>query len=138
MPKTVIVVEDDPFLKDFYKFVFSKIDCELLITEDGDLFFQKLNEVDVGLVIMDISLRNTYLEGEKVDGVDLSKLLKSDPLKSSIPVIIVSAYSSDKVNQNLFEESLADDYFTKPIKDLNYFLNRVKGFLEQTCPKIEY
>lgn len=137
MSKKLIILEDDPFLKEFYKFVFRKTDFVPVITEDGDEFAMMLKENDIALILMDINLRNTYLEGEKIDGVQLSRYVKKNADTSHIPVILVSAYNLEKANGDLFKESLADDYFTKPIGDINFFLNKLGSLADQSCLKVE-
>ncbi len=47
----------------------------------------------ISLIIMDINLKNTYLNNEKVDGVILSRIVKENPVYSKVPVLLVTAYS---------------------------------------------
>ena len=136
MGEHIVILEDDPFLKEFYDFIFRKLDWKLTLLEDGDRFVDILHNEVVNLVVMDINLKNTFLKGERVDGVFLSKFIKKDEKFSKIPVLIVSAYSLDKSNRKLFDDSLADDYFTKPITDVNLFLNQIKKMLDKACQKI--
>ncbi len=137
MNEHIVIIEDDPFLKEFYEFIFKKVEWRLTLLEDGDKFLDLLNHGRIDLVIMDINLKNTCVQGEKVDGVYLSKYIKSNEKYSKIPVLIVSAYALDKSNRKLFVDSQADDYFTKPIIDINVFLSKIKKLLEESCQKIE-
>ncbi|GAB4144550.1 MAG: hypothetical protein Fur0015_12370 [Ignavibacteriales bacterium] len=135
MEKHIVVLEDDQFLKEFYNLVFRKLAAKVTILEDGDKFYDILQNENVSLVLMDINLRNTYFMSRKVDGIFLSKLVKNDSKFSMIPVVLVTAYSLNKTNQNMFSESKADDYFVKPITDINLFLNKIKSLMEKSWIK---
>ncbi len=138
MEEHLLIIEDDPFLKEFYQFVLKRMNYKITILEDGDKFFETLALEDISLILMDINLKNTTYNGERVDGVFLSRKVKKDKRYSHIPILIVSAYSLDKSNRKLFVDSLADDYFTKPITDINYFLSRINNIIQKSCQKIEY
>ena len=127
--KNIIVMEDDNFLKEFYSFVFSKIGYSADLLEDGDLFFQKLHEKKYDLIIMDLSLKNTYYNGEKVDGVVLSQLVKKNKSLKNTPIILVTAHAVDFQSKHLFEDSLADDYIIKPISDVKLFISKIDSMM---------
>ncbi|PKL89292.1 MAG: hypothetical protein CVV23_06010 [Ignavibacteriae bacterium HGW-Ignavibacteriae-2] len=130
MDPHILIIEDDPFLKEFYEFVFRKMKWKLTLIEDGDRFIKFLDEEEIALIIMDINLKNTSVKGEKVDGVFLSRYVKQNEKYAKIPILIVSAYSLDKSSSKIFVDSMADDYFTKPITDINEFLSQIKKFVE--------
>jgi len=130
MKKKLIVMEDDAFLREFYSFVFNKVGYSADLLEDGDLFFEKLNSEKYDLIIMDLSLKNTYFEKKKVNGIALSKMVKSDKDLKNIPIVIVTAHSIDFQSKYLFEESLADDYIIKPISDVKLFLDKIDSMME--------
>lgn len=128
--KKIIVVEDDPFSKEFYKYLIKREGYDPVVLEDGDLLFKILSEDIVSLVIMDINLKNTYFNDKKVDGVFLSKRIKENPVYSKIPVLLVTAYSLSTDGPKFFEDSLAEDYITKPIMDYNILLNKIKEMIK--------
>lgn len=130
MKKNIIVMEDDAFLKEFYSFVFNKVGHSADLLEDGDIFFQKLNSHKYDLIIMDLSLKNTFLNGEKVDGIALSQLIKKNEKLKNIPIVLVTAHAVDFQSKHLFEESLADDYIIKPISDVKVFINKIDSMME--------
>lgn len=123
--KNIVIVEDDPFTQEFYKYLFSKAKKSIIIIEDGDQLLERLASDNIGLVIMDINLKNTYLNGQKADGVLLSRTIKQNENFSKIPILLVTAYQKNAGPNNYFEESLADDYIVKPIIDYNDLLNKV-------------
>jgi len=130
MKKSIIVMEDDVFLKEFYSFIFNKIGYSADLLEDGDIFFEKLNSQKYDLIIMDLSLKNTYFNGEKVDGIVLSQLVKKDVYLKEIPIVLVTAHAVDFQSKHLFDESLADDYIIKPISDVKLFINKIDSMME--------
>ncbi len=125
MSKKIIIVEDDPFSQDFYKFIFTKAGYEPVIIEEGDRLLEMLKNEDIKLVIMDINLKNTYLKGEKTDGMKLSRVIKQDKQIAKIPILLITAYTASNIGKNFFEESLAEDFITKPILDFNLLINKV-------------
>jgi CheY-like chemotaxis protein len=125
MTKNILIVEDDPFSQDFYRFIFKKAGYNATILEDGDEILRRLKVENINLLIMDINLKNTYLKGEKIDGMQLSRIIKQDTATSKIPILLVTAYSKSVTQGKLIDESLAEDYITKPIVDFNMLLNKV-------------
>lgn len=130
MSKKIIIVEDDPFSQDFYKFIFTKAGYEPAIIEEGDRLLETLKNEDIKLVIMDINLKNTYLKGEKTDGMKLSRVIKQDKQIAKIPILLITAYTASNIGKNFFEESLAEDFITKPILDFNLLINKVTKLIQ--------
>jgi two-component system, cell cycle response regulator DivK len=129
MSKKIVIVEDDPFSQDFYKFIFTKAGYEPAIIEDGDLLLATLYNGGISLVIMDINLKNTYLKGEKSDGMKLSRIIKQDKQIAKTPILLITAYTASNIGKNFFEESLAEDFVTKPILDFNLLINKVNKLI---------
>ncbi len=125
MKTKIAIMEDDPFTKHLYSMLMKKAGYEAYILEDANLLLQKLEEENIVLIIMDINLRNTYLNDEKIDGIRLTKHIKSQERFSSIPVILVSAFSFMADKNSILEESKAHQYITKPITDFNAFINTI-------------
>ncbi len=126
MSEKIAIIEDDPFTQSFYSHLMRKAGYEAFIMEDADLLLKKLHEENIALIIMDINLKNTYLDQNKIDGIQLSKHIKSQDQFSSIPVILVSAFSNSIKRNEVLAESLAHDYITKPITDFKAFLEIIK------------
>lgn len=121
----VLIIEDDLFLQDFYRIFFRKIGSDILILEDGEKILKEIESDKISLVVMDINLRNTYLNSEKMDGVKLSKYIKTNYAKLNIPVLLITAYPVSSVADNMLAESMADDYLIKPITDLNLLVQKI-------------
>jgi CheY-like chemotaxis protein len=102
-----------------------KAGYQAFIMEDANLLLKKLDEEKIRLIIMDINLRNTYLNSKKVDGIQLSRYIKKQQKYSSIPIILVSAFTLGVNKNNILEESLAHHYITKPITDFKAFIKTI-------------
>ena len=124
-----MVVEDDPFSKDFYHYILAKAGYNPILVEDGDEFVRRIKDGGISLIIMDINLKNTYLEGEKTNGVTLSQIIKNDPMLSTVPILLVTAYSQSAEGNKYFHESLADDYISKPIIDYKALVSKINNLV---------
>jgi CheY-like chemotaxis protein len=129
MTKTVLIVEDDLLLHKFYKYIFERAGICPIITEDADNVLHQLNNEQIHLIIMDINLKNTYLDGQKIDGIRLSRQIKLNPEFSKIPVLLVTAYSLSSRENSILDESLAEGIIVKPIVDYNLFLNTINNLI---------
>ncbi len=130
---TLLVVEDDPFTRQFYDFLFTKFGFNIIQTEDGDEVFNILNNQKIDLIIMDINLKNTFVNQEKVDGVIITRKIKEDDKFKDIPVMLVTAYKNKGGESNYLDISKADDYIIKPIVDYNDLLNKVNNLLDRNA-----
>lgn len=124
--KNLLIIEDDPITITLYKYILKKAGFNLFILEDGNEIMQLLSISEIDLIIMDISLKNTYLDNQKIDGIKFSKYIKCNPKYNKIPIIIVTAYSGKIKEENFIKDNMADKIITKPIVDFNMFINIIK------------
>ncbi|MBI5730146.1 MAG: response regulator [Ignavibacteriales bacterium] len=125
MLRKVIVVEDDPFSQDYYKIFFKKLCNEVFILENVDSIINEIEKGDVDLIIMDINIKNTYWNSERLDGMKLSNIIKKRFNNLKIPVLLISAYPISAFGDNVLADSMADDYFIKPIYDYNKLIDKI-------------
>jgi CheY-like chemotaxis protein len=129
MTKSVLIVEDDLLLHKFYKYIFERAGICPIITEDADDVINQLKNEKIHLIIMDINLKNTYLDGQKIDGIRLSRHIKRTAEFSKVPVLLVTAYSLSSRENSILDESLAEGIIVKPIVDYNAFLNTINKLI---------
>ena len=123
----VVVVEDDAMnALLFRKLLEKRCGCRVTVTESPDELLGLVRAGDVGLVLMDVSLANSHYQGRAVNGVDLCRVLKSDPATCRVPVVLATAHAMRGDAEALLAESGADDYIPKPILDHGAFVARIR------------
>ncbi len=130
----ILVVEDDMNNAMVFQTLLKRLgNHETEITEDVDEIFRKCRSGAVDLVIMDVSLTNSTHEGRKVNGLEITKLLKNDEACRNIPVVLATAHAMHGDKERFLKESGANGYLEKPIMDPNVFIGKVDAMLtEQT------
>ena len=126
----VLIVEDDPInLKVFSKILIKRGGLEVKSTEDVNEILSLAKSGVVDVILMDISLANSYYQGEPVDGVKITQLLKSNHDTKEIPVILVTAHAMQGDRENLLAESGANAYISKPVVDHDSFVSTIKDVI---------
>lgn len=93
MAQRILLVEDDAMNKKAIKLIFErKGNFEVILSEDPHEIFSFVRERRVDLLLLDISLSNSFLDGEEIDGLRISRILKSDSQTSWIPIILSTAH----------------------------------------------
>jgi CheY-like chemotaxis protein len=83
----------------------------------------------VDLVIMDVSLSNSRLEGKSVDGLEITRRLKADPATRQIPVLLATAHAMKGSKEKFLKESGADGYISKPIVSADELLQQIETLI---------
>jgi two-component system, cell cycle response regulator DivK len=123
---TVLIVEDDPInYRVFSKILTKRGGLEVKGTEDVEevLKFAVSGEVDI--ILMDVSLANSVYEGQPVDGIKITQMLKSNPETAELPVILVTAHAMQGDRENFLKQSGADGYISKPVVDHQQFIDQI-------------
>lgn len=129
MPK-ILVIEDDPFNVELFELTLQRLgNFETIATDKGDEIISILNTEKVDLIILDVSLDNTYINNQKYNGVELAKFIKSISDWSKIPIIIVTAYAGDDDISRILKESRAEECIKKPITNYNEFIKLIRGYI---------
>ncbi len=128
----VLVVEDDPINAQLFRSILERrAGLRVTVTEDVPELFRLARSGEVQLVLMDVSLANSRLEGRPVNGVELTRLLKRDPVTAHIPVLLATAHAMRGDAEVLLAESQADAYAAKPIVDQAAFVARIRQLLDR-------
>ena len=103
----VYIVEDDADIREMEAYALSSAGLSVESFAESTTFFAAVKEQLPDLVLLDIMLPGT-------DGLGVLKRLRADAATRAIPIIMVTAKTSeaDKVKGL---DSGADDYLTKPI-----------------------
>jgi len=83
MSKSILLVEDDPFLIDIYTTKLKESGFGVEVASDGESALRKVKEKEPDLVILDIVL-------PQLDGWEILRQIKSDPKLKNIKIIILS------------------------------------------------
>ena len=127
MPDLVLVVEDDPANAVLVEAILTAVGgFDVVCSDDGDEVIRVVHERPVKAVLMDVSLGNTRVADEKVDGVELTRRLRDLPEGINLPVIILTAHAMKGDRERLLFESSANDYVAKPIIDQQGLVSLVK------------
>ncbi len=116
MPKILIVEDNDLNLKLFYDII-RTLEHNLITCKNGKEVITLVNIEKPELILMDIKL-------QEVSGIDLIKILKSQPCTKHIPIIAITAFAM-KNDRIRIMQSGCDFYIAKPIS-LDSFLNTIK------------
>jgi signal transduction histidine kinase/CheY-like chemotaxis protein len=100
----VLVVDDDPAIKDLVNGFLSKDGYSVVATSRGEDALRLAREIGPNAVILDVLM-------PRLDGWAVLGELKSDPTTADIPVIMLTILQ----DQNLGYALGASDYLTKPI-----------------------
>lgn len=130
MPQQILIVEDDAINVKFMKVVLTrKGGFEVAVSEDVDEILRLAGSGSVDAIIMDISLSRSSYQGEKVDGIFITRLLKSRPETSRVPVILATAHAMFGDRERFLAETGAEHYISKPIHDPDLFLSEIRRVL---------
>jgi two-component system alkaline phosphatase synthesis response regulator PhoP len=121
---TVYCVEDDNGIRELISCALKTGGYSVKAFPEAAPFYAELEKNPPSLILLDIMLPNE-------DGLSVLTRLKSDACYKDIPVIMLTAKSSeiDKVSGL---ESGADDYITKPFGVME-MLSRIKAVLRRTA-----
>ncbi|MEM6596633.1 MAG: response regulator [Cyanobacteria bacterium P01_C01_bin.69] len=119
----ILLVEDDYLLGRSTARLLEKAgQHRVRLTHKAADVFKHCQSGAVDLVIMDVNLPGTFWQEEEVTGVDLSRMLKLQPRTARVPVVLLSANTTDSEQGRLMGEALADAIYSKPITDADEFL----------------
>lgn len=123
MEKTVYIVEDDIAIRELE--AYALINNDFVVKEFGDSneLFNALQERLPSMIILDVMLPCE-------DGLSILKKIRNIPLYKNIPVIMVTAKTSELDAVKGLDLG-ADDYITKPFGVME-FVSRVKAVLRRT------
>jgi len=124
----ILVVDDDPDIRDILKLTLSEESYEVIEAEDGEEAIKAIHSKSPDLVLLDYRI-------PKVDGREVCRQIKNDILLSHLPIIMVTG--SGDVNDKVGGiDSGADDYIVKPFEPKE-LLARIRMIIRRTKRDLE-
>lgn len=120
-PKTILVVDDDETMRLALKRLFEAEGFRVLVAADGTQLSQVFDEHPLELIVLDIGL-------PWINGFELCKLLKENEELKKIPLVFISAKTSEFDIKRGFDVG-ADDYIKKPF-NVDEIKNTVRTLLK--------
>jgi len=123
--KTILLVEDDPFITDIYSSQFKAAGYKVDTAGDGQVALDKIRNTRPDLVVLDIDL-------PKIDGSEILKLLRSDESTKHLKVVVLSNYNEEYIGQK-YNINTADfgvsRYFLKVETSIDEIKKAIKEIL---------
>ena len=117
---TMLVVEDNKDMRDYIRSILGEY-YNVLEASQGEAALQILKSYNVDFIISDLMM-------PVMDGVELSRRVKSDFSISHIPFLMLTAKTSDEARLESYRMGV-DAYLLKPF-DENMLLARISNILE--------
>ncbi len=125
---TILVVDDDPDLRDILHSILERAEFNVLEAGDGQTALELIRTEHPDLLILDYNI-------PRMDGVQVCQTLKQDVILRHLPIIMLTGRSelSDKIHGLNVG---ADDYIVKPFEP-EELLARVRMVLRRTAQELE-
>lgn len=124
----ILCIDDEQNILDLLTFNLEAAGYSTLTASTGADGLAVAKQAIPSLILLDLMLPD-------MDGTDVCKGLKADPMTASIPIIMLTAKDSE-VDKILGLELGADDYMTKPFS-VRELVARVKALLRRCVPAKE-
>jgi two-component system, OmpR family, response regulator len=115
----VLIVDDDPHIREVVRFALGKGGFRVIEAEDGRAALELFAQQQPDLIILDIML-------QEMDGTDVCRAVRS---RSGVPIIFLSS-KDDEIDRIVGLELGGDDYVTKPFSPRE-LVARVKAVLRR-------
>jgi DNA-binding response OmpR family regulator len=122
MSGKILIVEDERDVVDLLALHLRKAGFRVSMAMDGAAGLQKACRENPAFIILDLML-------PKMPGLEVCKILKSDPVTRQIPIMMLTA-KAEEIDRVVGLEFGADDYVTKPFSPREVTL-RIKAILRR-------
>ncbi|WP_425658393.1 response regulator transcription factor [Roseobacter sp. EG26] len=122
MMSRVLIVDDDPHIRDVVRIALQSAGFETLEAANGQAALTRISREAVDLVVLDIGM-------PQMDGFDCCKAIRAT---SNVPVLFLTA-QEDEIDRVLGFELGADDFVPKPFSPRELVL-RIKAILARGKP----
>lgn len=131
MAARILIVDDDPHIRDVIAFALEKAGMTIAVARDGAEALARLARKPSDLVILDVGM-------PEIDGLEVCRRIRRT---SDVPILFLSA-RDEEIDRVLGLEMGGDDYVTKPfsprelVARVNGILRRVRGRGEAPPPAV--
>ncbi len=117
----ILICEDEEIMLTALEFRLRKQGFSVILAKDGQEALTKVKEDSPDLVVVDVMMPH-------VSGLELIEYIRQD-LKSSLPLIVISALEHDDIVLEAFRRG-ATDFITKPFKP-NELILRIRRIFQE-------
>lgn len=121
--KKILVVDDEPDILKTIKLSLKMEGYEVITALDGEEALRKAHNKKPDIIILDVMLPT-------INGYEVARSLKFDERYKHMSIIILTAHTQ-KMDQELWRNSGADLYMTKPF-ELDKLKENIKGLLSNS------
>lgn len=123
MTRRVLLVDDDPHIRQLLAFAFDKAGFEVSEAADGEAALEMVAQTPPDLVVLDINM-------PRMDGLEVCRRLRA---QGDLPILFLSS-RDDEFDRVLGIELGADDYVTKPFSPREV-VARANAILRRSAPR---
>ena len=123
MPRTILIVDDDPHIRQLLAFAFSKAGLDTIEAGDGEEALSQVERRSPDLVLLDINM-------PRMDGLEVCRRLRAT---SSVPIFFLSS-RDDEIDRVLGIELGGDDYVVKPFSPREVVARAMAILRRSTAP----
>ncbi len=121
----ILIVEDMESVVTLLRSLLEREGFQVTVAQDGLEALEAVRRDKPDLVLLDLILPG-------LDGLEVCRRIRHDPLTAHLPIIILSG-KDEETDKVIGLELGADDYITKPFQ-ANELIARVKGRLRRSAP----
>ncbi len=119
----ILVVDDDPHIREVISFALEKANMSVSLANDGKQALESFTKSPVDLIVLDINM-------PEMDGLECCREIRKT---SEVPILFLSS-RDDEIDRILGLEIGGDDYVTKPFSPRE-LVARVNVILKRTLSK---
>lgn len=124
-PGKILVIDDDPYLRELYKEVLTEGGYQVDLALDGQEGLTKILLGGYDLILLDIMM-------PKIDGLGILKRIKDNPPDVyNGPIFVLSVLKQDDIIKKAMDLG-AKGYIVKSDLNPDQVLKKISGILEQT------
>ena len=123
MATFVLIVEDEPEIREMLNFSLTRAGFTVIEAATGEMALQRLDTDLPDILIVDWMLPG-------MSGVELAKRIRRDELTSALPLLMLTARSEETDVLKSFESGI-DDYMSKPFSP-KQLVARIKALLRRS------